>query len=152
MLGPFIDTIVICTMTALVIITTGQWDSGVNGVPLTMASFNFALPEYGRWMVVVGVLLFAYSTMISWSYYGEKGIEYLFGAAAKGPYRWVYLLFVLLGARLELTAVWSFSDIANALMAVPNLVALLGLSGAIVAITKKYMNEKAKGLHRPFTG
>ncbi len=152
MLGPFIDTIVICTMTALVIITTGQWDSGVNGVPLTMASFNYALPEYGRWMIVLGVLLFAYSTMISWSYYGEKGIEYLFGTAAKAPYRWVFLLFVLLGARLKLAAVWSFSDIANALMAIPNLVALIGLSGALAAITKKYMDEKAKGLHRPYSG
>ena len=152
MLGPFIDTIVICTMTALVIITTGQWDSGINGVPLTMASFNSALPEYGRWMVVIGVLLFAYSTMISWSYYGEKGIEYIFGKAAKGPYRWVFLVFVLLGARLKLNAVWSFSDIANALMAIPNLVALIALSGSLAVITKKYMDEKSQGMHRPHSG
>lgn len=152
MLGPFIDTIMICTMTALVILTTGLWDSGVNGAPMTMAAFNEALPVYGRWMVVIGILLFAYSTTLSWSYYGEKGIEYIAGSRAKPAYRWVYLFFVLIGARLDLKAVWDFADIANGLMALPNLVALLGLSGAIAAITKKYMDEKAQGLHRPYKG
>ncbi len=150
MLGPFIDTIVICTMTALVIITTGVWDSGLNGAPLTMAAFNTALPTYGRWMVVVGILLFAFSTILSWSYYGEKGIEYIAGASAKLPYKWIFLIFTLLGARLDLVAVWSYADTANGLMAVPNLVSLIVLSGVIVALTRKYMGEKAQGLHRPF--
>lgn len=150
MLGPFIDTILICTMTALVILTTGIWDSGVNGAPLTMAAFDTALPGFGNWMVVMGILLFAYSTSISWSYYGEKGIEYIAGSGAKPIYRWVYLFFILIGARLDLEAVWSFADIANALMAIPNLVALLGLSSVLVAITKKYMDEKASSLHRPY--
>ncbi len=150
MLGPFIDTIVICSMTALVIITTGQWNCGLNGAALTMSAFDVALPTYGRWMVVVGVLLFAYSTVIAWSYYGEKGIEYLFGKGAKFPYKWVFVIFTLLGARLDLQAVWSYADTANGLMAVPNLVALIGLSGVVIGITKKYMDEKAKGLHRPF--
>lgn len=150
MLGPFIDTIIICTMTALVILTTGMWDSGINGAPLTMAAFNEALPVYGRWMVVVGIVLFAYSTTLSWSYYGEKGIEYIAGAKSKPAYRWVYLFFILIGARLDLVAVWSFADIANALMAAPNLVALIGLSGALAAITRKYMEERAWGLHQPF--
>jgi AGCS family alanine or glycine:cation symporter len=150
MLGPFIDTILICTMTALVIITTGVWDSGINGAPLTMAAFNKALPLYGRWMVVIGIMLFAYSTILSWSYYGEKGIEYLAGTAAKMPYKWVFLCFTLIGARLDLVAVWSFADIANGLMAVPNLIALIALSGTIVVITKKYLREKTEGLHRPY--
>jgi AGCS family alanine or glycine:cation symporter len=150
MLGPFIDTIVICTMTALVIITTGQWASGINGAPLTMASFNHALPVYGEWMVVVGVMLFAFSTVVAWSYYGEKGIEYLAGKRSKLPYKWVYILFTLLGARFDLKAVWSYADTANGLMAVPNLIALVVLSGAVVGMTRKYMNEKARGLHRPF--
>ncbi|MDH4158306.1 MAG: sodium:alanine symporter family protein [candidate division Zixibacteria bacterium] len=150
MLGPFIDTILICSMTALVIITTGLWDSGINGAPLTMAAFNEALPAYGRWMVVIAIFLFAYSTILSWSYYGEKGIEYLVGAAAKLPYKWVFLFFTLIGARLDLVAVWSFADIANGLMAVPNLVALIALSGAIAALTKKYMDEKSRGLHKPY--
>jgi len=150
MLGPFIDTIVICSMTALVIITTGVWDSGINGAPLTMAAFDSALPIYGRWMVVGGILLFAYSTILSWSYYGEKGIEYIFGSSAKFPYKCVFIIFTLLGARLDLVAVWSYADTANGLMAIPNLVSLIALSGVIVALTKKYMDEKALGMHQPF--
>ena len=150
MLGPFIDTILICTMTALVIITTGVWDCGLNGAPLTMHAFNEALPVYGMWMVVMGVMLFAFSTVVAWSYYGEKGIEYLGGRKAKLPYKWVYILFTLMGARFDLTTVWSYADTANGLMAVPNLIALVVLSGSVVAMTRKYMKEKQQGLHRPY--
>jgi len=149
MLGPFIDTILICTMTALVIISTGVWDCGETGAPLTMKAFNTALPVYGQWMVVVGVFLFAFSTVIAWSYYGEKGIEYLGGKKAKIPYKWLYVIFTLLGARFDLDAVWAYADTANGLMAVPNLIALIVLSGVVVKITKKYMDEKARGLHVP---
>jgi len=150
MLGPFIDTIVICTMTALVIITSGQWASGLNGAALTMSAFDAALPGYGEWMVVVGIVLFAFSTVVAWSYYGEKGIEYLLGKRAKLPYKWLFVLFTLLGARLDLVAVWSYADTANGLMAVPNLIALIVLSGVVVRVTRKYMDEKANGLHQPF--
>ena len=150
MLGPFIDTIVICTMTALVIIATGVWDCGLNGAPLTMHAFNKALPVYGGWMVVLGVALFAFSTVLAWSYYGEKGAEYLFGRKAKLPYKWIYVVFTVLGARFNLEAVWSYADTANGLMAVPNLIALIVLSGVVVGYTKKYMDEKARGLHKPF--
>lgn len=150
MLGPFIDTLVICTMTALVIITTNQWASGETGAVLTMNAFDHALPFYGQWMVVLGVLLFALSTVIAWSYYGEKGIEYVGGKKAKVPYKWLYVIFTLLGARFDLQAVWSYADTANGLMAVPNLVALVALSGALVAVTRKYMSEKARGLHIPY--
>lgn len=150
MLGPFIDTIMICTMTALVIITTGMWNSGINGAPLTMAAFNSALPVYGRWMVVIGIILFAYSTVISWSYYGEKGIEYIAGASAKKPYKWVFIIFTLIGARLDLVAVWSFADIANGLMAVPNLIGLIAMAGVVSRYTNKYFDEKKRGLHLPF--
>lgn len=150
MLGPFIDTIVICSMTALVIITSGLWASGQTGAVLTMDAFNLALPIYGRWMVVVGVMLFAFSTVIAWSYYGEKGIEYIAGDKAKLPYKWLYIVFTLLGSWLDLEAVWAYADTANGLMAVPNLVALVGLSGAVVAVTRKYMKEKAAGLHIPY--
>jgi AGCS family alanine or glycine:cation symporter len=149
MLGPFIDTIVICTMTALVIIATGMWDSGLNGAPLTMAAFNVALPDYGQWMVVIGIMLFAFSTVVAWSYYGEKGIEYLGGKRAKVPYKWVFICFTLLGARFDLETVWSYADTANGLMAVPNLIALIALSGVVVAMTRKYMREKAEGKHKP---
>lgn len=150
MLGPFIDTIVICTMTALVIITSGIWADGLNAAPLTMAAFDKSLPVYGKWMVVVGILLFAYSTTLSWSYYGEKGIEYVLGSWSKLPYKFVYVIFTLLGARLDLVAVWSYADIANGLMAVPNLFALVGLSGVIAAMTRKYMKEKAEGKQLPY--
>ncbi|RME21058.1 MAG: sodium:alanine symporter family protein [Candidatus Zixiibacteriota bacterium] len=150
MLGPFIDTIVICSMTALVIITTGQWANGETGAVLTMSSFDHALPMYGRWMVVVGVMLFAFSTVIAWSYYGEKGVEYIGGTKAKLPYKWLYIIFTLLGARFDLKAVWSYADTANGLMAVPNLIALLALSGGAVALTRKYLNERKQGLHPPF--
>jgi amino acid carrier protein len=150
MLGPFIDTIVICTMTALVIISTGVWDSGLNGAPLTMFAFNTALPVYGEWMVVIGVALFAFSTILAWSYYGEKGAEYILGSGFKLPYKWIFVVFTLLGARFDLEAVWSYADTANGLMAVPNLIALIVLSGVVVKYTKKYMDEKARGLHKPF--
>ena len=150
MLGPFIDTLVICTMTALVIITSGLWDGGLNAAPLTMAAFDKSLPIYGKWMVVIGILLFSYSTVLSWSYYGEKGIEYVLGSWAKLPYKMAYVIFTLLGARLDLVAVWSYADIANGMMAIPNLFALLGLSGVIVAMTRKYMTEKKQGMHMPF--
>ena len=150
MLGPFIDTLVICTMTALVIITSGAWTKGINGAPMTMMAFNDTLPVYGRWMVVVGIVLFAYTTILTWSYYGEKGTEYLLGTRAKPPYRWVYLIFVLMGAVLDLKSVWTFSDIANALMAIPNLIALIALSGIVAAVTKKYVSERSRGLHKPF--
>lgn len=149
MLGPFIDTIVICTMTALVIISTGVWNNGETGAPLTMTAFDTALPIYGRWMVVIGVLLFAFSTVIAWSYYGEKGCEYVAGKKAKLPYKWIYIIFTLLGARFDLDSVWAYADTANGLMAVPNLIALVALSGVVVSITRKYMKEKAAGLHQP---
>jgi AGCS family alanine or glycine:cation symporter len=150
MLGPFIDTIIVCTMTALVIITSGLWAKDMIGAPMTMAAFNEALPIYGEWMVVVGILLFAFSTVVAWSYYGEKGIEYLGGRRAKMPYKWLYIIFTLLGARFDLVAVWAYADTANGLMAVPNLIAIVALSGAVVAMTRKYMREKAEGKHVPF--
>jgi Na+/alanine symporter len=150
MLGPFIDTIVICTMTALVIIMSGLWASGDNGAVLTMNAFNHELPIYGRWMVVIGVMLFAFSTVLAWSYYGEKGIEYIGGRPFKTPYKYLYVVFTLLGARFDLQAVWSYADTANGLMAVPNLIALVVLSGVVTKMTGKYMDEKANGLHIPY--
>lgn len=150
MLGPFIDTIVICTMTALVILTSGLWANGETGAVLTMSSFNEVLPGYGQWMVVVGVMLFAFSTVIAWSYYGEKGIEYIAGKNFKLPYKWLYIVFTLLGARFDLTAVWAYADTANGMMAIPNLIALIALSGILVKMTKKYMDEKASGQHQPY--
>jgi AGCS family alanine or glycine:cation symporter len=150
MLGPFIDTIVICTMTALVIITSGNWFSGLAGAPLTMDAFDRALPFYGTWMVVVGIMLFAFSTVLAWSYYGEKGVEYILGSWAKLPYKWLFVVFTLLGARFDIQLVWSYADVANGLMAIPNLVGLVALSAVVARYTKKYLDEKSLGLHRPY--
>jgi len=149
MMEPFIDTIIICTMTALVIIVSGVWDSGVNGAPLTSNAFEALLPNYGAWMVTIGILLFAFSTVLSWSYYGEKGTEYMFGASAKPTYRIVFVLFTFIGANLDLQAVWSFADIANALQAIPNLIGLIVLSGVVAKYTSNYFTDKKNGLHQP---
>ncbi len=147
-IGPFVDTLVICTMTGLVIVVSGQWTTGLDGTPLTASSFETLLPSWGEKMVSVGLVLFAYSTMISWSYYGEKGVEYILGRKAIMPYRWVYLIFLPIGASLQLRLVWGIADIFNGLMALPNLIALLALSGVVAAATKKYFQELREGKHR----
>jgi len=148
MIGPFIDTIMICTLTGLVIVVSGQWNSGLNGTPLTASSFETILPEWGENMVSLGLVLFAYSTIISWSYYGEKGIEYILGRKATLPYKWIYLLFLPVGAAMHLDIVWGFADVCNGLMALPNLIALLALSGVVAAAAKKYFSELKSGMHR----
>jgi len=135
-------------MTGLVIIVSGQWNSGLEGTPLTAASFEKILPSFGSKMVSIGLVLFAYSTIISWSYYGEKGIEYILGRKAVKPYRWIYLLFLPLGAAMQLKLVWGIADVFNGLMALPNLIALVALSGTVAAATRKYFRELREGLHR----
>jgi len=135
----FIDTICVCTMTGLVIISTGLWDSGFNGAELTANAFNSGLPgNLGGMIVSLGLMFFAYSTILGWSYYGEKSIEYLLGEKAILPYRCIFCIVVFFGAVFKLQLVWSVSEVMNGLMALPNLVALLALSGIIVKETKSY--------------
>ncbi|MBN2326271.1 MAG: sodium:alanine symporter family protein [Candidatus Omnitrophica bacterium] len=148
MTGTFIDTIIVCSMTALVILCTGVWThvgedgAALTGAPLTVTAFRVGLPGiWGGMIVSCGILLFAYSTILGWCYYGEKCIEYLFGLAAVLPYRIVWVLFILLGATRKLDTVWAFSDIMNALMALPNLIALIFLSGVIVKETRSLDKE-----------
>ena len=190
MLGPLIDTIIICTMTALVIITSGLWqvksDTGqvlygpggagvpmkmtVNGetiqvigtteevpkpyldqngrpyplptgVSLTAAAFAMNLPNVGNWIVSISLAFFAFSTIIAWSYYGDRCFEYLFGERAIKPYRYIYCLVVVLGAVGGLDLVWTIADNLNALMAVPNLIALIGLAGVVAGETKDYLQR-----------
>jgi len=139
----FIDTIVICTMTGLVIIMSGVWTSGKNGAELTSAAFAQGLPgSWGSLIVAIGLILFAYSTIIGWCYYGEKSIEYLWGEKVVKPYRVVWVIFVALGAVLKLELVWNISDVFNGLMAFPNLVALLALSPVIARETREYFVPK----------
>ena len=142
----FIDTIVVCSMTGFVILVTGSWKlEGVNGASLTSVAFSNALGKHaGSFIVALGLILFAYSTILGWSYYGEKAIEYLFGAKAIKPYRVVFVILVLVGSILKIDVVWTLADIFNGLMAVPNLIALLGLSGVIVKVTKDYFDNKNK--------
>ncbi len=134
----FIDTLVVCTMTGLVLIVTGAWQGGKTGAQLTIVAFTQGLPATGELIVVVGLVLFAYSTILGWCYYGEKAIEYLLGARMILPYRVVFVLFVGVGAVLKLSLVWTLADIFNGLMALPNLIALLYLTPVIVAETQDF--------------
>ncbi|MGD2245916.1 MAG: sodium:alanine symporter family protein [Candidatus Aminicenantes bacterium] len=135
----FIDTIVVCTMTGLVLLLSGLWTSGPTGAELTTIAFNRSLPGgVGELIVSLGLIFFAYSTILGWSYYGEKSIEYLFSEKAVKIYRIVFVIFVAVGAMLELEIVWKVADIMNGLMAFPNLIGLIGLSTIIVAETNKY--------------
>ena len=136
----FIDTVVICTMTGLVLIVTDQWHVGRTGADLTSEAFGVAMPG-GRMIVSVALVLFAWTTMLGWSYYGEKCIEYLAGPRAIRPYRVVFVLCVGLGALVEVDAVWLLGDIFTALMAFPNLLALLALSPVVVRLTKEYLGR-----------
>jgi AGCS family alanine or glycine:cation symporter len=154
-IGPFVDTLMICTLTGLVIVVSGVWtqidpETGVQitGTPLTAGAFEALLPSWGQRMVSLGLVLFAYSTIISWSYYGEKGFEYIFGRKFVLIYRWIYLLFLPIGAAIKIGLVWGIADIFNGLMALPNLIGLLGLSGVVAAATAKYFRELREGKHR----
>ena len=137
----FIDTIIVCTMTGLVLILTGAWDSGITGAELTTFAFQNGIAGGGL-IVTIGLVLFAYSTILGWSYYGEKSIEYLFGEKAVKPYRIVFVLFVGVGAVAKLDLVWSLSDTFNGLMAIPNLIGLLALTPVVVKETKSYFESK----------
>jgi alanine or glycine:cation symporter, AGCS family len=141
----FIDTIVVCSFTGFVIISSGVWTTGLTGAQLTTAAFSHGLPgTWGGIIVAVGLILFAYSTILGWSYYGEKSTEYLFGPKLIKPYRVLFCIFVLVGAVVRLDLVWTISDIMNGLMAFPNLVALLGLAGVVVAETRDYYAQKGR--------
>lgn len=185
MLGPFIDTIVVCTMTALVIVVTGAWQvrtddgellygPGGKGLPvlvdgvrvvgdaatgepftdakgvhyavptgadLTISAFERVLGPFGRWIVAIGIVLFAYSTMIAWSYYGERCWFYLLGDRATTPYRIVFCIFIVVGTISGLDVVWLVADNLNALMAIPNLIGIIGLSGLVARETRDYVRR-----------
>jgi len=141
MLGPFIDTIVICTMTGLVIILTGAYETGLTGADLTALAFNRGLPGWGGYIVAFGIIVFAFSTAISWSYYGDRSVEYLAGERWVMPYRLLYCMLLPVGAAVQVSLVWTISDIFNALMAWPNLIGLVFLSGVIVRTTKEYFAD-----------
>ena len=136
----FIDTLIVCTMTGLVLILTGAWSNGQNGAELTTTAFAAGMPG-GAYIVTIGLILFAYSTILGWCYYGEKSIEYLFGIKSVLPYRIVFVIFVGVGAVSKLSLVWNISDTLNGLMAIPNLIGLIMLTPVIVSETKKYFSN-----------
>jgi AGCS family alanine or glycine:cation symporter len=138
MLGTFIDTIVVCTMTGLVIISTGTWTSGKNGAALTAAAFESALPGVGGYVLALSLALFAYTTILGWAYYGERCWEFLLGERSEKPFRILWTIFAGLGAVMGLDAVWLVSDTLNALMAIPNLISLVVLSPVVVKLTREY--------------
>lgn len=136
--GVFIDTIIVCTISALVILTSGKWTSGLTSTELAAAAFESVIP-HGHLIVVFSALLFGFSTLLGWSYYGEQCVQYVMGFKVVNFYRYVFVLFVFLGAVIKLDLVWSIGTIANACMALPNLIGLIVLSGVVgsIAVRKK---------------
>ncbi len=147
MLGPFIDTIVVCTITALVIICTGAYELVEVKGKLTSAAFEMGMPGSGR-LVSLAIIFFAFSTLISWSYYGCQAVDYLFGRKAVIIYRWIYVSFVFIGSVIHLGVVIDFCDAMNGLMAIPNLIALIVLSPLLASLTRDYI-ERMKKTHFP---
>ncbi len=139
----FIDTLVVCTFTGLSLIVTGAWDSGENGAQLTQLAFSTGLGgEWGGVIVTVTLAMFAFSTILGWSYYGEKSVEFLFGYRSVTPYRIVFIVAIFFGAVRSLDFVWGVSDVMNGLMALPNLIGLLLLSGVIAKETRDYLSGR----------
>ena len=141
MLGTFIDTIIVCTMTALVIVSTGAWSSGTTGAQLSAEAFTTGMPGPGGWIVSFGLVIFAFSTMLAWSYYGERTAEYLFGSRIITPYRLLWVVAVFVGAIAQLDFVWLVADVMNALMAIPNLIALVLLAPVVFKLTRAYFDK-----------
>ena len=140
MTGTFIDTIIICTLTGLSLIVTGAWSGEFNGAAMTQQAFISVYGNLGSLLLMIGLSLFAFTTILGWNYYGERCIEYLLGVKAILPYRLIFIGLIACGPFLKLEAIWVLADIVNGLMAIPNLIALLGLTGVIVAETKRYFD------------
>lgn len=139
MTGTFIDTIIVCSITGIALVMGGLYTTGVNGAALTSQTFDALLPGPGGWIVTIGLIFFAYSTILGWSFYGEKCTQYLFGSKAIKGYRMIYICFVMLGTIVSLDLVWAVSDVFNALMAIPNLIGILLLSRHVQKETNDFM-------------
>lgn len=141
MTGTFIDTIIICTLTGLSIIVTGDWSSNLNGATLTQSAFSSVFGNFGVYTLTISLILFAFTTILGWCYYGERCFEFLFGVKAIPVYRIVFIAMVALGGYISLEIIWVIADIVNGLMAIPNLIALLALSPIIIKETKHYFDN-----------
>jgi len=142
MLGTFIDTIIICSITGLVIVASGEWHSGASGATLTTAAFNSGLPVIGQYIVTLGLAVFAFTTIIGWSFYGERCTEYLFGLKAVPVFRFIWVIAIPVGATQQLDLAWLIADTLNALMALPNLIALILLSPVVFRLTQEYLKKQ----------
>ena len=150
MLGTFIDTIIVCSFTALAILSTGGWTSGATGAALTSAAFEATLPGLGGPIIALSLAIFAFTTIIGWSYYSERSLQYLFGTGIIMPFRAVWSLAVIVGATIKLGFVWLLADTLNAMMAILNLIALIVLSPVVFAITKEFFDTRGKSENNPF--
>jgi AGCS family alanine or glycine:cation symporter len=139
--GTFWDTVVVCAITGIVLVNSGDWTQGLSGAALSQAAFA-EVPRIGPAVLTFGLLTFVFSTILGWSYYGEKAAEYLLGPRVVRPYRWLWVGAVMVGSVTTLPMVWSFADVANALMTIPNLISLIVLSGVLVAETRKGLAEE----------
>ncbi|HEL1559876.1 alanine/glycine:cation symporter family protein [Streptococcus suis] len=143
MTGTFIDTLIICTLTGFTILVTDQWSvEGLAGAPLTQAAFATVFGNTGSIALTISLVLFAFTTILGWSYYGERCIEFLFGTKSILPYRLLFVAMVALGGFLKLDLIWTIADIVNGLMALPNLIALLALSPVIIKETRQYFAKR----------
>ena len=141
MLGTFIDTIIVCTLTGLVLVSTGVWTGSEEGAVMTALAFQQSLP-YGDKVVTICLVLFAFTTMLGWSYYGERCAEYLLGPRVILPFRLLWVAGIFIGTQLSLKLVWNIADVLNALMALPNLLALLLLSPVVFRLTRRYFSKQ----------
>ena len=143
MLGTFIDTLIVCTMTALVILTSGAWTSGVNGAALTSMAFGASIPG-GEYIVTIALAIFAFTTILGWSYYGERCFQYIFSEKYLIIYRVFWVAAALSFANFKIDLVWNLSDTLNGLMAIPNLVGLVLLAPMVFKVTSEYFDEREK--------
>ena len=150
MTGTFIDTIIVCTMTGLAIVMAGSYDKGLVGVNITIDAFVCGLPfpaKLSSFLLMMCLTFFAFTTILGWNYYSDRCLSYLTGAKKKyaSVYKWVYIAAIFIGPYLTVEAVWNFADIFNGLMALPNIIALIGLSGVVASETKDYLARLKKG-------
>mgnify|MGYP000160990177 FL=1 len=141
MLGTFIDTLIICTMTGLVLVVTGVWDGELYGAAMTSAAFSSQLP-FGDIILTLCIILFGFTTMLGWSYYGERCAEFLLGPKVIVPFRVLWVAGIFLGTQMSLELVWKMSDVLNGMMAIPNLIALVFLAPVVFRLSKEYFAEE----------
>ena len=148
MTGTFFDTIIVCTMTGVTLVLTGMWNNpNVEGAAATTAAFRAGLPSMpivGELIVTIGLIFFAFTTILGWNYYGERCTEYLFGVKGIKSYKYIFIFLVAIGPFLKLSLIWTVADIVNGLMAIPNLIAIIGLSGVVSLETKIYFDQLKK--------